>query len=1118
MFRSFSLFLLLLLFGLGKANGQKDLGFPIVKAYVPGDDYQGSTQNWMVLPSQNGNMYFANNEGILEFDGVRWTIVAKGPDGVRSLAEDENGRIYTGGSGKCGFLEKDSIGILQYHSLDHLVPTEYVDIGEIHNTNVVNGKVYFQSNYYILIYDGKTIRGFECNDRNHNFYRPHVIEDKIYVQVFNEPYGLYQIFEGRLAPVANSEIFTRESIIGITPTEQGVFVFTGRGNVFRFDTLKNTFTRAPEFDQLMEFSKRKMVFLVKKLSNKRLGFGTLRDGLVIFSNKGEVLQHLNKANGLIDNSAFYFDEDRYGHLWIGTDKGINQVFLNSSIKVLGQVHGLEGKANTSFEYKDQFFVGGTTGVLKYDYVSGRLKKVADIKSYIWDFHAHKDQVYFTGKGLHYVVGDSFNRTAGCPPSKTWWVHEKDNYPNLVFVGTRDGIEVFKDDENGILAYSHRIKGWEFSCRWFEPDSSDGFWITDRYNGLFRLKHTNDLDSFFSVKEYGKEQGLPELVDYWISSIKDENGNDLLLALTSENGVFRYEPASDSFLPYLPLAFDQTKRIEYITQTSNGRLYFQMSSLTKGYIEPNGDVDTLVFAKLGKERIQMMETLSHDGVVLNGHNGAYIYYPEKNTPSDPLEYPASIASVQFKGQTIAGKFWDENQRPDLEFKDNSIRFQYGAQFFEKGDKLLYSYQLVGYDKQWSPWTNGIEKDYNSLFEGSYVFHVKAKNVYQQESLIDEFSFVILPPWYRSIWAYVFYVLLGLVVIFVVARWYSWNLRRKNQMLELTIEQRTSEIRVQKEEIQLQTDELRGANRKLKELDRFKQSMNGMIVHDLKNPLSAILSVANGNEKVSNYARRMLGLVNNLLDTQKYQNTTLELDNQWISFKTILKSAINQLEPELDKKSIRFTDQSIGGIEVFADESLMIRVLVNILGNAVKYSSIGGVIRLETKMGEDQQKVNIRISDSGPGIPTHQLSSIFDQYGQVGDKRRDMSTGIGLTFCKMVVEAHGHEIAVSSSLGDGATFFFNLTCRRASMTSQTHSNGARFGPSLLTNAEKETLVALLPALRKMRVFRAAEIESMLQQINFPKDSNLYTWKERLISVAYEGDQTQYLKLIDGAQVIT
>lgn len=1115
MFRSFSLLLLLLFFSFGKAMGQKDLGFPFVKAYVPGDDYQGSTQNWMVLPSQNGNMYFANNDGILEFDGVRWTIVAKGPDGVRSLAEDENGRIYTGGSGKCGFLEKDNLGILQYHSLDHLVPSEYVDIGEIHNTNVVNGKVYFQSDYYILIYDGKTIKGFECSDRDHNFYRPHVIEDKIYVQVFNEQYGLYQILEDRLVPIANSEIFRRESIIGINHTGQGIFVFTGSSSVLRFDTLASTFTPAPEFDQLMEFSRKKMVFIVKKLSSGQLGFGTLRDGMIIFSDKGEILEHLNKKNGLIDNSAFHFAEDRFGHLWIGTDKGINQVFLNSPIKVLGPVHGLVGKANTSFQYKDEFFVGSTTGVLKYDSTSERLKKIADVRSYIWDFHAHGERVYFTGKGLHYVVGDSFKRTANCPPSKTWWVHKKLDYPDVAFVGTREGIEVFRGDEDGILGYSHRIKGWTFSCRWFEPDSSDGFWITDRYNGLFRLKHTKDLDSFFSVKEYGKEQGLPELVNYWIKSIKDENGKDLLLALTSENGVFRYEAASDSFLPYLPLSSEKIKRIEYLIQANNGRLYFQTSNLTKGYLEPNGQVDTLVFAKLGKERIQMIETLSQDGVVLNGYNGAYIYYPEKSRLSESLEYNALIASVQFKGQTIAGKFWDQNQRPDLEFKDNSIRFQYGAQFFEKGEKLLYSYRLDGYDKQWSPWTSGIEKDYNSLFEGAYVFNVKAKNIYQQESLIDEFSFLILPPWYRSIWAYAFYVLLGLVVIFVVARWYSWNLRRKNRMLELTIGQRTSEIRVQKEEIELQADELRGANQKLKELDRFKQSMNGMIVHDLKNPLSAIISVANGNKKASNYAMRMLGLVNNLLDTQKYQNTTLVLDTQWASLKTIFRSAVSQLEPELNKKSIVFTDQSIGELEVFTDEKLMTRVMVNILGNAIKYSSIGGVVRLETRLAADIEKVSIRISDSGPGIPADQLENIFDQYTQVGDKRRDMSTGIGLAFCKMVVEAHGSEIGVSSSLGDGATFFFELTCPKASIASQGYSNDAYFGPSQLTNAEKETLIALLPTLRKMKVFRAAEIESILQEAGFSKDSSLDTWKERVISAAYEGDQTQYIKLIENAE---
>lgn len=1096
---------------------QRGIGYPFIENYIPEEDYNGSTQNWWVLPSKNGNLYFANNNGILQYDGTRWTMVDYGPSGVRSLAETEDGRIYTGGSGKCGYLEIDPIGEYEYHSLDHLVPSHLGEIGEIHNITIHKSRIYFQSDYYALVYDGDSLVVIPPPDDQSNFFRPHLLDNRLYVQVFGRHlYGLFEIVDDSLVYVPKTDTFRNSPIVGFVSAKGRTLAITRGLGVFETDQKLSFFERAEEFDDFVYSTRHSIQYFVRAINDSLIGVGTLRDGLHVLNTKGDLVMRFDKESGLVDNSVFYFSDDRFGNLWLGTDRGISQVFLNSRIKLLAPQHGLEGKANTSFLYKDQFYVGGTTGILKHDQASNRLKKIGDIRSYIWDFVDYKNRVYFSGKGLHYVSGDTIVRTANCPPFQTWFIRTKPAYPDRIFIGTRDGILVFKEGDNGILEFSNVVKGWSRSCRWIEPGGANHFWVTDRYNGLYRLEHDSEVDSITAIVEYGEDKGLPGIRNYVLETIQWPDSPAVVCVLTPEHGVFRYQPEKDIFVPYTFFSFSNGEGFSYLEQTKDGAVIFQLDNMTKGIVWPNGQVDTSLFARLKKERMQIMKPVG-DGMSLNGYNAAYLYTPPilGDSNRSVSRYKAVISSVAFKGSLVAGPFWksSDTDLPQLEHRDNSIKFEYGAQFFEKQERTLFSYQLEGYDKDWSAWTLATEKEYNSLFEGVYRFRVKAKNIFHEESLPSVYVFEITRPWYRSIAAYVSYILLALMVIFGVARWFSWNLRRKNLQLEATIEERTSEIRYQKEEIEAQAIELKDANKKLQELDRFKQSMNGMIVHDLKNPLSAILSVSGENRKVKNYAQRMLGLVNNLLDTQKYKETKLALQLEWVSIKRLIVDSIEVLEADITEKSMQVVDLTSHQIEVKVDRVLIQRVLVNILANAIKYSPTGGVISIASEQNGREGELQISISDTGKGIPEDELETVFDEYKQVGGQRRDMSTGIGLTFCKMVVEAHGSKIGVSSVVGEGATFFFGLPFRTVSteMVEDDHDEKESSSVFNLSVEERTLLQETLKLLLPMKVFRAGAIEEVLAPIETIEHAGVQTWKEQVLAAAYQGNQTAFEHLL-------
>ncbi|WP_157558700.1 triple tyrosine motif-containing protein [Microscilla marina] len=171
------------------------------------------------------------------------------------------------------------------------------------------------------------------------------------------------------------------------------------------------------------------------------------------------------------------------------------------------------------------------------------------------------------------------------------------------------------------------------------------------------------------------------------------------------------------------------------------------------------------------------------------------------------------------------------RVRLPYQQNQVTFEYSAPFYEAPDKTLFSYRLMGFDKEWSDWGKDTKKEYTNLPEGNYTFQVKAKNVYGTESTVASYTFTILPPWYRTWWAYILYGLAGFALFiggsYTYNHYRSKQLYRRNQLLEQEVTERTEEILAQKEEITQQADMLKTANEGLKQANEKLHQVNQII---------------------------------------------------------------------------------------------------------------------------------------------------------------------------------------------------------------------------------------------------------------------------------------------------
>jgi signal transduction histidine kinase len=375
-------------------------------------------------------------------------------------------------------------------------------------------------------------------------------------------------------------------------------------------------------------------------------------------------------------------------------------------------------------------------------------------------------------------------------------------------------------------------------------------------------------------------------------------------------------------------------------------------------------------------------------------------------------------------------------------------------------------------------------------------------------------------------------LGAILLAILFFYYRYQTKSKTNRL-LTdknneLAAKNEEISAQADQIAKQRDELSKAYQKieqayhqLKELDEFKEAMSGMIVHDLKNPLSAIIGISNKpqispNDQVAirQAGKQMLNLTLNILDVQKFEQASVPLNLRDEALVEIVQDAFDQVSLLASNKNQQLIIAFEATTGVHADSELISRVLMNLLTNAIKYTPNNGKITIGAEENADNQ-VKISVSDTGQGIPADKLDTVFDKFSQVEAKKSGgaRSTGLGLTFCKLTVEAHGGRIWVESALGVGTTFYFTLPKSLAEVKAvQSIMLPMNEKPEInLTTEDKALLQPFLSQLQALDVYEAGDVLKILAQI--PESPAISAWKSELERTIFASNQERYEELLRG-----
>jgi len=240
---------------------------------------------------------------------------------------------------------------------------------------------------------------------------------------------------------------------------------------------------------------------------------------------------------------------------------------------------------------------------------------------------------------------------------------------------------------------------------------------------------------------------------------------------------------------------------------------------------------------------------------------------------------------------------------------------------------------------------------------------------------------------------------------------------------------------------QVAELEEKNTKLKELEEMKNNLTQMIVHDLKNPLTGItgyidlllLESETFNEEqlmsinmICVSAKNLMRMILNLLDIGKMEEKKLILNKTIIDINEIIEKISDEFKPLLDAENKKIITLLEPVPKFRADKDLLYRIIANLVSNGISHSPPNNNIKIITYLNEEKTELIFSVEDKGIGIPEEYQEKIFDKFFQAEEKQKTPSTsrGLGLTFCKMAVEAHGGKIWVSSTAGKGSTFNFSI----------------------------------------------------------------------------------------------
>lgn len=823
-------FLLVLVFFTQVKGQDYFFGTPLIKNFST-EVFRGGIQSWGITQDNREIIYIANNFGLLEFDGVTWNIYpVKNGTKVRSVHIGTNDRIYVGSQADFGFFSPNAVGTLTYHSLADSLPKQFRDFDEVWRIYEINECIYFLTFKNIYCYTpGKQIRVIEPeNPLEFSFH----VNNRLYTLEWNK--GLSTLDNNRLKVVKGGKAFDHTPIASILPYDKSqLLIFTVRDGLYFYDNTEATpfpLERHPALKNLV-------INQAIMLKDGTFALGTQNNGLIIIDRNGQLLLHLTRDKGLLDQTVHTLYQDAHENLWLGLNNGISMVELSAPFSMIDGTMGLSGTGYAALQKDSTLYLGTNNGLYSLKLTdpnrafslvpnsTGQVYQLRDLNNHLLVGH-HNGPLMIKNNTIEQLY----------PEKGVWDFVPVPNHPNNILLGAYDGISLLSSDHDKIDLI-HKYKGFNESSRVLAFDDKNNLWMAHGYKGIFRIVFEKDLEKIKEVHFYNAEKGFPS--DQLINMEKINNQ----LMFPAQYGIYRYEEVTDRFIrdEAFSAIFEPDEHIVKMDEDILGNIYFisnhRVGKLSFDKFE-KPHLDTRLFNKIKdmlNDDLGTIHILDPKNILFGAKKGFVHFNATKVKKMQPFHTHLTKVINTAKGVDslmLEGKRVNRAAMPTLPFKLNAIRFVYSSSFYESPEKTTYQYFLKNFDNGWSEWSSKVEKEYTNLPEGQYDFYVRAKNVYSTVSEAESFSFYIYPPFYRSNLAYFFYSVSGLFLIGLTVYRVDKRFKKEKKLIMLKQERELNKKNTEIEQLTTQSEQeiVRLKNEKLhSEIDHMNRELTSSTIH-------------------------------------------------------------------------------------------------------------------------------------------------------------------------------------------------------------------------------------------------------------------------------------------------
>jgi len=891
---------------------QTTLGTPAIKNYTH-NEYNAGSEIWDIKQDKNGILYFASDEGLLTFDGSYWkTYPLPNKSAIKSVAIDAMGRVYVGGQDEVGYFFPNNAGILKYHSFKQLLPQKARQFADIWDIVIYNNEVFFRTIECIFELQSNSIRTFDAPGGwmllSQTGGRLFAHDKDIGLVVFKnsrwEP-CVQQPTKGlRITGITE---FNKDTLL-VTTRKNGLFLMAGTSLI-----KKSTPADGVLLTDLVNFG--------QKIGPDKYAIGTSAKGLIIIDGKGRLIEQFSNAQGLQNNNVHSILLDKDRNLWLGLENGLDFINYNTSVKNIYPNRQNLVKSSAVTIFNNKLYIGTSNGLYfaplntqqkDISMSTGSFTEVPNTKGKVLSLTQINGHLLAGHQDGVLQVDDNQAKLVTSGPGA--WMVKGFPASQDIIAGTYTGFQLLKYNGTG-FSFEGRLDGIYESLGNLAVDKNNFVWATHPYRGIFKVQLSADRKKIVGYTQYTQKGGLPSALDNHVYFIKNK-----IIAAT-EKGVYEYNTIEGDFTRsafYKPI-FDKA-RIEFLTEDSKGNIWF-ISNQRIGVIDfskrsANLPYKVIYFPELTGQTVKGAEYIyPHDmeNIFIGSNNGVFhLNYRQYVSSENKLNVSlTTVKAIAEKDSLIFGGYFVKNNRivPAQNQQDitslsnhwNSFHFEYTSTLFAQKSNEEFSYKLIGFDKDWSQWSVKTEKDYTNLPYGKYTFSVKARNNLGAASKPVNYTFIVEPAWYQTIWAYLVYFLIIAYAIYIgiklqQKRFELHQQRHEEEQKRLSYLHSLELDRNDKEIIALKNEKLEAElSYKNKELATLTMQMvdRGKLLLNIKDEMMTLIKKLN----IPDASYQFRSVFKLLSDTEKndddWDNFSMYFDQVHNNFLTTMKAKFPSL---------------------------------------------------------------------------------------------------------------------------------------------------------------------------------------------------------------------------------